>query len=78
MPGLRYLAIVGRRVVETYRRRWEVEEFVRLLKVGLRLESFQVRGLSQIRKVVAVLRAFSPDKRLGCGPSRLDAHFDVG
>jgi hypothetical protein len=43
------------RVVEMYRRRWEVEEFFRLLKVGLRLESFQVRGLSRIRKVVAVL-----------------------
>ncbi|WP_232822476.1 transposase [Thermus sediminis] len=43
------------RVVEMYRRRWGVEEFFRLLRAGLGLESFQVRGLSRIRKVVAVL-----------------------
>ncbi len=33
------------RVVEAYRRRWEVERFFRLLKRGLGLETFQVRGL---------------------------------
>ncbi len=43
------------RVVEAYRRRWEVERFFRLLKTGLGLETFQVRGLARIRKVVAVL-----------------------
>lgn len=43
------------RVVEVYRRRWEVERFFRFLKTGLGLETFQVRGLSRIRKVVAVL-----------------------
>ncbi len=43
------------RVVEAYRRRWEVERFFRLLKRGLGLETFQVRGLARIRKVVAVL-----------------------
>ncbi|KPD32240.1 hypothetical protein AN926_04555, partial [Thermus scotoductus] len=42
-------------VVEAYRRRWEVERFFRLLKTGLGLETFQVRGLARIRKVVAVL-----------------------
>ncbi|WP_240695530.1 transposase, partial [Thermus tengchongensis] len=33
------------RVVEVYRKRWEVEGFFRFLKAGLGLESFQVRGL---------------------------------
>ncbi|WP_233493245.1 MULTISPECIES: IS4 family transposase [unclassified Meiothermus] len=43
------------RVVEIYRRRWEIEGFIRLLKVGLGLEGFLVCGLVRIRKVVAVV-----------------------
>jgi hypothetical protein len=43
------------RVVEAYRRRWQVEEFFRLLKAGLGLERVQVRGLTTPRKLVAVI-----------------------
>ncbi|PZA06079.1 IS4 family transposase [Meiothermus sp. PNK-Is4] len=42
-------------MVEIYRRRWEIEGFIRLLKVGLGLEGFLVCGLVRIRKVVAVV-----------------------
>ncbi|WP_366735948.1 transposase, partial [Thermus scotoductus] len=42
-------------VVEAYRRRREVERFLRRLKTGLGLEPFPVRGLARIRTVVAVL-----------------------
>jgi hypothetical protein len=42
-------------VVEAYRKRWQVEEFFRLLKAGLGVEKFQVSRLWAIRKLIAVL-----------------------
>jgi hypothetical protein len=59
------------RVVEAYRRRWQVDEFFRLLKAGLGLERVQVRGLTSLRKLVAVmlgLALFLWEVKQGEGP----------
>ena len=61
----------AQRVVEIYRKRWLIEKFFRLLKVGLGLEEFQVETLARIRKVVAILLGlalFLWEVRLEGGP----------
>jgi len=44
----------ARRIWGYYRRRWEIENFFRFLKEGLKIEKFQVMSLEEIRRILAM------------------------
>lgn len=44
----------AKRIWGYYKKRWEIEEFFRFLKEGLKIEKFQVMSLEEIRRIVGI------------------------
>lgn len=44
----------AKRIWHYYKKRWEIEDFFRFLKEGLKIEKFQVMSLEEIRRIVAI------------------------